>query len=159
MKTRRLSATVLLAAWVMLAGCSGGGGSTAKASEDVAVENAYARATPPDARVGAAFLTLKNAGGRGHALVAAASDVAATVELHEHVHKDGMMQMRQVPRIDIPAGGETRLQPGGYHIMLIDLKHPLAPGERASLTLTFEDGSKKQVVAPVRDIGLGMRRR
>ncbi len=148
---------LVLALLVALAGCSGGG-APSSASDDVGIDSAYARATPPGARVGAAFMTLKNAGGTVHALVSARSDVSATAELHEHVHKDGMMQMRQVAKIDVPAGGEVRLQPGGYHIMLIDLNHPLSVGDKVTLTLIFDDGSERQVVAPVKQIGLGMPR-
>ncbi len=125
----------------------------ADAAGDVQVTTPYARQVPPGAVASAAFMELNNRGHEDHALVAAASPAAEVVELHEHVMKDGMMQMRPVPRIGIPAGATTRLQPGGYHVMLIHLRQDLASGQTVPLTLTFEDGSKKAVEAPVRRIG------
>ena len=143
---------------LVAAGCSQGGQHSA-AVDDVSVSGTFARATPPGQKVSAVFLVLTNAGSQAHALVGAASTVAGSVELHEHVHKDGMMQMRQVARIDVPAKGKAELKPGGYHIMLIGLKGPLTPGGSVPVDLMFADGSRLHADAPVRDIGLGMRRK
>ena len=148
---------IVLFSSLPLMGCSPDGG-VMQAKDDVRIQQAYARATPAGMQVGAVFMTLENDGDRRHALVSAASNVADTVELHEHVHKDGMMQMRQVSKIDIPAGGKTVLKPGGYHIMVIGLKHPLTSGANVPVTLTFADGTALHVDAPVKDIGLGMKR-
>jgi hypothetical protein len=63
-----------------------------------------------------------------------------------------MKKMRPVPRIEVKAGGETKLEPGGLHIMLIGLEQPLKEGASVALTLSFEDGSTKDVTAPVRAI-------
>jgi copper(I)-binding protein len=90
-----------------------------------------------------------------HSLKAAASPVAATVELHTHTNNNGVMEMRQVPQIDVPAKGRTELKPGGFHIMLIGLKQDMKAGEKAVLTLTFEDGSTTTVDAPIQDINVG----
>lgn len=110
------------------------------------------RAVPPGQDQTGAYVTLHNTDRRDHALVRAASPAARATELHTVVDEGGMKKMRPVPRIDIPAGGQTKLQPGGLHIMLIGLRQPLAEGASVPITLTFEDGSSKDVAAPVRAI-------
>jgi copper(I)-binding protein len=87
--------------------------------------------------------------------VGARSDAAATVELHTHINDDGVMRMRQVEDIAIPAGGETVLQPGGLHLMLIGLHQPLQPGDSLTLELEFDDGSTRSLTVPVRKIEMG----
>lgn len=98
----------------------------------------------------AAYLTLVNSSDTADALIGAASDVAETVELHTMEMKDNVMQMRPVPRIDIPSKGEVSLAPGGFHIMLLGLKRDLKDGETVKLTLTLEKAGKIEVSAPVR---------
>lgn len=63
-----------------------------------------------------------------------------------------MMKMREVPSIDIKAGGQTELKPGSYHVMLIGMQQALKDGDTVSLTLNFDDGSRQQIEAPVRKI-------
>lgn len=120
------------------------------AAGEIAVTDAYVRLVPHGQEQTAAYFTLRSGGKAGHALVKAASPVARAVELHTVVHEGGMMKMRPVPRIEVKAGGETKLQPGGLHVMLIGLTRPLPEGADVALTLTFEDGSTKQIAAPVR---------
>lgn len=112
------------------------------------------RMVPPGQDQTGAYVTLHNMDKRDHALVKATSPAARATELHTVVDEGGMKKMRPVPKIDIPAGGQTKLQPGGLHIMLIGLKQPLAEGASVPITLTFEDGSSKQINAPVRAIGV-----
>lgn len=116
----------------------------------LAVTDAYARAVPPGQPNSAVFLTLTNATPETRALVAGMSPMAEVVELHTHIHEDGMMRMRRVERIEVPAGGSVSLEPGGLHLMLIGLKGNLAPGDQVDLTLSFDDGTETQVLAPVR---------
>ena len=85
-------------------------------------------------------------------IVSASSPAAGVVELHTHIHDNGMMKMRRIEKIDIPAKGQTVLKPGGLHIMLINLKNNLKPGQEVSVTLKFSDGSEKTFTAPVRKI-------
>jgi copper(I)-binding protein len=126
------------------------------AAERVEVQDAYVRAVPPGQANSAAFLTLSNADDSDHALVAGRSDAAKTVELHTHINDQGIMRMRRIDRIDLPAGSEQTLEPGGLHIMLIGLTRQLQSGEEVSLTLEFEDGSSVALQAPVRPIeGMG----
>lgn len=88
--------------------------NNATAADSVTVENAYARAVPPGQPNSAAFLTLVNTSDTDHSLKAAASPVAATVELHTHTNNNGVMEMRQVPQIDVPAKGRTELKPAVF---------------------------------------------
>ena len=93
------------------------------------------------------------AGGR---LVAASSPVAGVVEIHEMTMDGNVMRMRAVPGIELPAGKTVELKPGGYHVMLMDLKQPLAKGEAVPITLTVRSADGKtekiEVRAEVRDL-------
>jgi copper(I)-binding protein len=122
-------------------------------ADAVSVESPYVREVPPVSRTSAAFMTLKNTGTRDHAVVGARSPAAAVVELHTHLlGDDGMHRMREVARIDVPAGGETVLQPGGLHVMLVDLAAPLKAGDQVELTLIYDDASERTLAAEVRTI-------
>jgi copper(I)-binding protein len=123
-----------------------------KASDSVTVSDPYVRAVPPGQTISAAFMQLENSSASILSIVNATSDVAKVVELHAHVHEDGMMKMRRVDTIDVPANGKAVLQPGGLHIMLIDLHEDLKLDQKVSLTLEFSDGSTTVVEAPVRKI-------
>ena len=103
----------------------------------VEIVDAYARATPPGAMSGAAYATLRSTGPADR-LIGASSPAAAQVMIHENVETDGVMQMRHVPALDIPAGGETVLAPGGLHVMLMGLTGPLTEGESLEITFSFE---------------------
>lgn len=121
----------------------------ADAATSVTVEEPFARKAIKAQRNSAAFMTLRNSGPEV-AIVAAESPVAEIVELHTHVHDNGVMRMRKIDKIELPAGGEVTLKPGGLHVMLLGLKQDLNEGERISVTLKFSDGSSKTIEAPVR---------
>jgi copper(I)-binding protein len=125
-------------------------------AEDVMAHDPYVRAVPPGQPNSAAFMHLHNGSQTAHALMSAESPAAAKVELHTHTMADGMMQMRKVEKIDLPAGQGVPLQPGGYHVMLIDLKQELKPDQPVELTLVFEDGSRQKIAAPVRSMQMQM---
>jgi copper(I)-binding protein len=99
---------------------------------------------------GAVYVTLSNAGAQADSLLSASSEVAQTVELHEVKNEGGVMKMRPVQAIPVPAKGKTELKPGGYHIMLMGLKQDLKPGDRIPLVLKFEKGGEVRVEAAVR---------
>ena len=122
------------------------------AADEVQAEGAYVRAVPPGQPNSAAFVILTNNGEVDHALVAAESDVAKVAELHTHLLEQGMMKMRRVEKIDLPAGETAKLQPGALHIMLIDLTKQLAPGDDVKIGLVFEDGSRVSLAAPVKTV-------
>ncbi len=115
----------------------------------ISVEQPYVRLAPPNAPATGAFMQLRNAGERDVKLLKASNPVSRVTELHTHINDNGVMKMRPVPGIDIKAKGEAVLQPGGLHVMLIDLKAPLKEGDLVPLTLQFDDGSEKTVQAPV----------
>ncbi len=127
----------------------------APAADEILIANPYVRAVPPMMQNSALFVTLKNTGSTDRALVSASSRAAQVVELHTHVQDGGVMRMREVERIDIAAGQATVLEPGGLHVMLIGLKRPLEVGTTVQVDLTFDDGSRKSVVAPVKSV-MGM---
>jgi periplasmic copper chaperone A len=126
----------------------------ASAADSIQIADPSVRAVPPGQDQTGAYLTLHNTGKQGHSLVKATSPAARVTELHTVVDEGGMKMMRPVAKMDIAAGSETRLQPGGLHIMLIGLKQPLTEGAQVSITLVFEDGSQKSISAPVRAISV-----
>ena len=84
---------------------------------------------------------------QGARLVGASSPVAGVVEVHEMKREGDVMRMRAIDGLELPAGRAVKLEPGGYHVMLIGLEKPLAPGASVPITLTFEgrDGKRQQV--------------
>jgi copper(I)-binding protein len=113
----------------------------------------WARATPGGAKVGGAYLELKAAAGADDRLVSASSTASGTVEIHEHASEGGVMKMRRVDGLVVPGGASVMLKPGGYHLMLMDLKQPLKQGDKLQLTLTFEKAGTLSVEGPVAPIG------
>ncbi|EXJ09838.1 copper chaperone PCu(A)C [Nitrincola nitratireducens] len=122
------------------------------ACEDLHIVDPYARAMPPGQPNSAAFMTLSNHGKTDVAIVSAQSSVSEVTELHTHTEVDGVMQMRQIAQIDIPAETDVHLEPGGLHVMLIGLKTTLTEGEEIDLTLNLSDGTEKQLSIPVRQV-------
>lgn len=119
----------------------------------VEVDRPFVRLMPPGQPNTAAFMELRNSGGRDLALIGAESAVARVVELHDHERVNGMMRMREVGRIALPAGTRTPLEPGGLHLMLIGLREPLRAGQRVPITLVFDDAPRLELRAPVRHPG------
>lgn len=109
---------------------------------DIKIQTPWSRATPPTANVAAGYLTLKNDGDTPERFIGASSTSAQRVEIHTMDMVDDVMQMRHLSDgLEIPAGEEVALAPGGYHLMLIGLGAPLAEGDRVPLTLAFESGT------------------
>jgi hypothetical protein len=111
---------------------------------NVTVSDAWARATMPGQKVSAAYMKLTaDADAR---LVAASSPAVPRVEVHEMKMDGDVMRMREVKAIDLPRGNTVSLEPGGLHIMLMNLGKPIAAGEVIPLTLVIESGGKRQNV-------------
>ena len=121
--------------------------------QDLSIDHPWARATPPGAMTGGAFVTIENKGKVADKLVDASSPAAKIVEIHEMWMDGGMMKMRAVSGIDVKPGARTELRPGGYHIMLMDLRAPLKVGDRIPLTLVFEKAGKVDVSVQVEGMG------
>lgn len=113
------------------------------------IKDGYVREMPPGQSVSAAFMNLRNTTKQPIALVAATSDAADQAELHGHSQGAGGMRMHKVVRLEIPAGAEQALQPGGYHLMLMGLKRPLKAGDKVGITLLDEMGKSYSVSVPV----------
>nr|QXF14406.1 hypothetical protein BCCFPMHH_00009 [uncultured bacterium] len=123
-------------------------------AQSLSIDNPYVRATPPHAKNSAAFLTLINNSDKTIKLVAASSDIAERVELHNHIHQDGMMKMRQVETISVLANSSTKLQPGSYHVMFLGLKQELNEGQVVNIKLYFDNGDEVSVKAPIKKINM-----
>ncbi len=121
----------------------------AGAADQVEVHEPYVRLAPPNAPATGAFMVIRNIGDTPVKVVKAENPTSNLTELHNHINDQGVMRMRQVPSIDIPAKGQAELKPGGLHVMLIDMKAPLTEGQIVPITLGFDDGSSKQVDAKV----------
>ena len=120
--------------------------------KSLTIVNPNARATPPGARSGGAYLTIENHGRDNDQLVRAASPVADSTELHTMRMEGEVMRMRAVTAIGIPAGAKMALTPGGYHVMFVGLRKPLVAGEQVPLALTFQKAGTIDVevtVAPL----------
>lgn len=122
------------------------------ADPSVAVSHAWARATMASAKTGGAYLTLSAKGG-SDALVGASTPVAKSAEVHRSEDDHGVMKMLPVPRLALPAGKAVTFSPGGYHIMLMGLRHPLKRGESFPLTLRFEHAPAQTVQVTVEGPG------
>lgn len=124
-------------------------------AEDISVNQPWARATAPSAVNGAIFAEIANAGAAADELISAsvAPTIADHIELHAHT-KDGhgVMRMTPVPFVSIPGGGKTALKPGGFHIMLLGLKHPLIAGQQIPVTLTFAHAGRMEATAIIGSI-------
>jgi copper(I)-binding protein len=116
------------------------------------VKDPWVRGTVVNQKATGMFAQITSAA--GGKLVAASSPVAGVVEVHEMTMDGNVMKMRPVPALDLPAGKSVELKPGGYHVMLMDLKKELKEGETVPVTLVVEgkDGKREsiQVKAPVR---------
>lgn len=125
--------------------------STQSFAGDITVEGVWARASAGMARAGAAFMIIKNTGDADK-LVAAKADVSNRVELHTHLHQDGVMKMRQIESVAV-GKGITTLQPGGDHVMFMGLNAPLKEGESFPLTLVFEKAGDVNVDVHIKSVG------
>jgi copper(I)-binding protein len=119
------------------------------------VADAWVRGTVAQQKATGAFMKLTSA--QGGKLLAAASPAAGVVEIHEMAMEGNMMKMRAVHGLELPAGKAVELKPGGFHVMLMDLKQPLKEGDTVDITLTVQgmDGKAETVAikAPVRALG------
>jgi hypothetical protein len=146
----RFVAPVVLA--LVLLSCS----PTPSGPARIVVADAWTKATPAGAAVGAGYMTIRNEGGAAARLVGGEASVAERVEVHTMAMEGGVMSMRPVEGgLEVPPGGEVALKPGGLHLMLVGLKQPFAEGESVSVTLIFEGGMRVETTLAVRAMGGG----
>lgn len=128
--------------------------ASAAAVAQTSVTDAWVRGTVAGQKATGAFMQIKHP--RGAALVGASSPVAGVVEIHEMRMEQDVMRMRAIPKLDLPANRAVELKPGGYHVMLMELKQPLKKGDVVPITLTVQGSDGKtesvEVRAQVRDL-------
>ncbi|MCP1198935.1 copper chaperone PCu(A)C [Notoacmeibacter sp. MSK16QG-6] len=114
------------------------------------------RATPPNAKVAAGYLTVRNTGTEPDRLIGGSVDFADEIEVHEMAVEDGVMKMRPLrDGLEIAPGQQVELKPGSYHLMLMGMKDELKEGQTRTLTVEFEKAGSVSVDAPVAPFGKG----
>ncbi len=118
------------------------------------ISHPWTRVTPATAQSGGGFLTITNKGTTADRLIAARSTVSGKVEVHEMKMDGNVMRMRELEKgLEIPAGATVMLKPGGYHIMFMGLKAPLAKDAKVPVTLVFEKAGSIDIVLDVEALG------
>jgi len=121
---------------------------------DLVITQAWSRATPVGAKVAGAYLTVENTGTAADRLIGGSGDVAGRVEIHEMAVDNGVMKMRPLDKgLAIEPGKTVKFAPGGYHLMLMDLKTQFKQGDKVPVTLEFEKAGKVQLVLDVQGGG------
>ncbi len=147
--------TSLLVALAAASAFSAGAAQPAKTGS-IAIEQAWTRATPPNAPVAGGFITIRNNGNRGDRLVSVTSPDAASVEIHQMTMDGGVMRMRKLADgLPIDANAVVMLKPGSYHLMFIGPKKPFAQGGTVTATLRFEHAGTRTIKFEVRGMGSG----
>ncbi len=154
--TFRLTFLLLLAVAV-LAACGSGESALivddvwARAAQTSAAQGDHATGEGHSGAVSAAYMVIRNTGSAADRLLSVTSDAATIVEIHTTEMEGDVMRMRPLPDgLEIPAGGQVALEPGGYHLMLMGLQRDLVASERLSLTLSFASGKQLTVEAEIR---------
>ena len=120
---------------------------------DLVIDHPVARATPANAPVSAGYMTIRNTGDAADRLIGGSVGFAGTVEVHEMVMDGDVMQMREIEGgIEIPAGGEVMLQPGGLHMMFMQMGERLEEGQEHAGTLEFENAGTVEVIFNVESL-------
>jgi copper(I)-binding protein len=121
---------------------------------DLVITEAWTRATPKGAKIGGGYLTIENKGTAPDRLIGGSADIAGSVQVHEMSMDKGVMKMRPMENgLAIEPGKTVKLAPGGYHLMMMDLKNPLKKGDKLPITLEFEKAGKVQVSLDVEGVG------
>ena len=135
-------------------------GSSAVSAHDYAlkslrIDHPFARATPPGAKVGGVFVTVENTGTQSDRLLSVSTPMAGVAELHQMSVDAGVMRMRGVAALEVRPGETLQLKPGGYHVMLSELRQPLKVGDRFPMTLKFQNAGAVEVSVWVEAMGAG----
>ena len=118
------------------------------------ISQAWSRATPGGAKVAGGYLTIENKGTVADRLIGGSADIADKVQVHEMATSNGVMTMRPLDSgLIIEPGKTVKLAPGGYHLMLFDLKSPLKQDDKLPVTLEFEKAGKVKLTLDVRGVG------
>jgi copper(I)-binding protein len=121
---------------------------------DLLITQAWSRATPGGAKIAGGYLTIANKGSVADRLLGGSADIAAKLQVHEMAMSNGVMTMRPLEKgLVIEPGKTVKLAPGGYHLMLTDLKSPLKQGDKVPVTLEFEKAGKVLLSLDVQGVG------
>lgn len=121
---------------------------------DLVITQAWSRATPNGAKIGSGYLTIENKGAVADRLIGGSGEVTDRIEVHEMTVNNGVMTMRPLDKgLTIDPGKTVKLAPGGYHLMLFDLKSPLKQGDKLPVTLEFEKAGKVKLSFDVESLG------
>ena len=115
------------------------------AQAELAVDNAWARATPPGFAKGAVYLDIRNDGRRSDTLVGVHTDRAGRAELHRTIEEGGNSRMVHTPRVRVPADSSVTFEPGGRHVMMMGIDEALTEGERFTVELEAETAGTLRV--------------
>jgi periplasmic copper chaperone A len=149
----KLSRILALAAFSAMAFAAPGRADDVKAG-DLVITQAWSRATPGGAKVAGGYLTIENKGTAPDKLIGVSAEIARKVEVHEMATDNGVMKMRLLEKgLAIDPGKIVKLAPGGYHLMMQELKGPLKQGDRIPVTLEFEKAGKVAVTLDVQAVG------
>ena len=119
------------------------------------IDHPFARATPPGAKTGGVFITVENTGTQSDRLLSVSTPMAGVAELHQMSIDAGVMRMRGVAALEVRPGEKLQLRPGGYHVMLSELRRPLKVGDKFPLTLKFQNAGAVEVSVWVEEMGAG----
>lgn len=117
---------------------------------NLVIENAWARATPPNAKTAAIYMTMRNEGSTPFSLVKADTSASGMTMLHNTVMEKDVMKMKHMMRVAIEPGKTATFEPGGMHIMLMSLNRPLIEGETLDLTLSFKKREPIALTVPIK---------
>jgi periplasmic copper chaperone A len=121
---------------------------------DLVITQAWSRATPGGATIAGGYLTIENKGKAADRLIGGSADISDKVQLHEMSMNAGVMTMRQLDKgLAIEPGKTVKLAPGGYHLMMLDIKSPLKQGDKVPVTLEFEKAGKVKLSLDVQGVG------
>ena len=120
------------------------------ASPKLKIDSPWVRAMPPGASMTAGYMTITNEGSEKDELISISSTAAGSVEIHQSYIENGMHQMKAVSKLEIPAGKKVNLSPGGYHLMLHNIKEDLQPGKDIIMNAKFKKSGNKKILAKVR---------
>ena len=121
---------------------------------DLVITEAWSRATPGGAKIGGGYLTIENKGSTPDRLIGGSADVADKLQVHQMTMNNGVMTMRPLDNgLTVEPGKTVKLAPGGYHLMMLDLKSPLKQGDKVPVTLEFEKAGKVKLSLDVQGVG------
>ncbi len=146
------SRALLASTFLFAAGQAAAGSAHEFTIGDMTIDHPWARETAASQKNGAAYFTINNPTTSPDKLISANSEVAERVELHTHLMEDGVIKMREVESIEVPAEGAAKLEPGGLHVMLLGLESPLVEGEVFPLMLEFENAGSIEITVNIEDV-------